>query len=639
MRYFLIWLGVFGICCAYIPGMGPKAYHEGEILEVYANKLQSPKNQLPHQYHYAYPFCRPAPTIKTESADRLNLGQLLMGERHEFTNFDFRMMVNETCKFLCRGEVGRNMTGPLQKLNSDLVLKLMQRLIDDDYVVRLNLDNLPVVMRGNSKDGSSVFQIGYPFGIRWEENYYVHNHFRFKVLYHQPTTVPDLAELEYKEDAYQVVGFEVLPYSTRDNKDGICQIKNTYPASLQQLDTEPITFTYDVFYEYSSQNWATRWDPLFDGGKGRKDIQWISISISVMLTLTLTLIVGGILLKTVHNDFVRYNGLEDEGDMLNESGWKLVHADVFRTPPRAELLCIMNGTGAQILWTLLSTLEIAIFGLVSPSHRGALLTSLVCMWVALSSVSGYVSAKLYNSMQGRNRRTVVLGSAFLFTGAVFSIFVGLNILLAVKKSTAAVPFTTLALIIFLWFGLSVPLVLLGSFLGFKKKKHEWPCRTNAIPREIPASRLSKSSKFHCMLAALVPFGVVLIQLIFVLNSLWQNQVYYMFGFMFIVFILGLLASAEVSIALTYLKLTSEDYRWWWYSFVNTAFTGFYVFAFCLTFFLRQTDAEISNHLTSLTLFLSYNAVFSISFCLMEGYIGLTASLWFVRKIYSSIRID
>lgn len=35
--------------------------------------------------------------------------------------------------------------------------------------------------------------------------------------------------------------------------------------------------------------------------------------------------------------------------MAEESGWKLVHGDVFRPPPRAGLLAVYLGTGVQVL--------------------------------------------------------------------------------------------------------------------------------------------------------------------------------------------------------------------------------------------------------------------------------------------------
>ena len=47
------------------------------------------------------------------------------------------------------------------------------------------------------------------------------------------------------------------------------------------------------------------------------------------------------------------------------------------------------------------------------------------------------------------------------------------------------PFGTLFALCFLWFGISVPLVFVGSYFGYRKPAPEDPVRTNKIPRQIP----------------------------------------------------------------------------------------------------------------------------------------------------------
>lgn len=44
----------------------------------------------------------------------------------------------------------------------------------------------------------------------------------------------------------------------------------------------------------------------------------------------------------------------------------------------------------------------------------------------------------------------------------------MNLILWVKGSSAAVPFSTLVAILALWFGISVPLTFVGAYVGFKK---------------------------------------------------------------------------------------------------------------------------------------------------------------------------
>ena len=88
-------------------------------------------------------------------------------------------------------------------------------------------------------------------------------------------------------------------------------------------------------------------------------------------------------------------------------------------------------------------------------------------------------------MQGDQWKQVTLQTALLYPGIVFSIFLSLNFLVWGQKSSGAVPFGTLFALCFLWFGISVPLVFVGSYFGYRKPAPEDPVRTNKIPRQIP----------------------------------------------------------------------------------------------------------------------------------------------------------
>ena len=57
-------------------------------------------------------------------------------------------------------------------------------------------------------------------------------------------------------------------------------------------------------------------------------------------------------------------------DAQEESGWKLVHGDVFRPPSLSPmLLAVMCGTGMQVLAMTLSTITFAFLGFLSPANR------------------------------------------------------------------------------------------------------------------------------------------------------------------------------------------------------------------------------------------------------------------------------
>lgn len=51
-----------------------------------------------------------------------------------------------------------------------------------------------------------------------------------------------------------------------------------------------------------------------------------------------------------------------------------------------------------------------------------------------------------------------------------------------QGSTLALPVGTFFLLVFLWFGVSIPLVFVGAYFGYKKPAIEHPVRTNIIAR-------------------------------------------------------------------------------------------------------------------------------------------------------------
>jgi transmembrane 9 superfamily protein 2/4 len=93
-------------------------------------------------------------------------------------------------------------------------------------------------------------------------------------------------------------------------------------------------------------------------------------------------------------DIARYNALEAQEEAAEETGWKLVHGDVFRPPENASLLSTYVGVGVQIFGMLLVTTFFALLGFLSPSNRGGLMTAMVLMFVCMGIVAGYRWADL-----------------------------------------------------------------------------------------------------------------------------------------------------------------------------------------------------------------------------------------------------
>merc|ERR1719389_1350522 len=120
------------------------------------------------------------------------------------------------------------------------------------------------------------------------------------------------------------------------------------------------------------------------------------------------------------------------------------------------------------------------------------------------------------------------------------------------------------------------------------------------------------------MGGILPFGAVFTELFFIMSSIWQHQIYYMFGFLVLVLVILILTCAEISIALTYFQLTSEDYRWWWRSFFASGSSAVYVFLYSILYFSSRLQIE---KLVSILLYFGYMFLISVMFALMTGAIG------------------
>ena len=229
----------------------------------------------------------------------------------------------------------------------------------------------------------------------------------------------------------------------------------------------------------------------------------------------------------------------------------------------------------------------AVIGLLSPSSRGALGTMSVVIYVLFSSIAGYMSSGLYKSLNGEHWKKNILATATLVPGFCFLILLTLNAFLNYSKSSAAVPSGTLFALISMWFLISIPLCVFGSYWGYKKPKVENPVKTNQIPRQIPPYPFYLNKWISAFIGGLLPFGAIFVELYFILNSLWYHQIYYMFGFLFIVFVLLITTCSLISIIMCYFHLCVEDYNWQWRSFMTPAMSGYYVFLYSVLVFSKK----------------------------------------------------
>ena len=142
----------------------------------------------------------------------------------------------------------------------------------------------------------------------------------------------------------------------------------------------------------------------------------------------------------------------------------------------------------------------------------------LAFFVLMGVVSGYVTARMYKTFKGKAWQYATLCTAFGFPGLCFSLFFIMDIMAWVHDSSDAVPFTTMLVLLILWFGISTPLVFLGSYYGYKQDAFEIPVKTSSIPRQIPDQPWFMEAPFALMISGILPFGACFVELYYIMAS-------------------------------------------------------------------------------------------------------------------------
>ncbi|XP_055342343.1 transmembrane 9 superfamily member 2-like [Paramacrobiotus metropolitanus] len=660
----------------YLPGLAPvdycnkKAIDAGQQgctpnsdqLAVFVNRLNSEHATIPYEYHY-FDFCKVDDKDEYSNSPVENLGQVVFGDRLRPSPYVLTFNEDKSgCVEVCSRSYDLSNQDQLEKVRK------LRAGINLNYQHHWMLDNMPITwcyqVQATAADGTAVSSpeqycsIGFPMGCyitqegqqkfpcpiqdevaRRKEGFYIYNHVDLVVHYHR------VDDADTEATRARIVRIDIKP---RSFDHGVCDFQRQphlrlLPPLALPADEKPekagvfnLTYTYSVrFVKEDNIKWSSRWDYILDSQPQSK-IQWFSILNSLVIVLFLTGMIALILLRTLRRDIARYNQLENSDDAQEEYGWKLIHGDVFRAPHKGMILSVLVGSGSQVLVMTLITLVFACMGFLSPANRGALMTCALFLYVCLGTVAGYVSSRLYKMLGGDRWKANVLLTALLCPGVVFGIFFVLNIVLLAEGSSAAVPFTTLLALLGLWFGVSVPLTFLGAYFGFKRRPLENPVRVNQIPRQIPDQTCYTRPLPGILMGGILPFGCIFIQLYFILNSIWADQTYYMFGFLFLVFLILLVTCSETAILLAYFHLCSEDYRWWWRSFLTSGMTAGYLAIYCVHYYATKLDMTGA---ASGFVYFGYTLIIVFLLWLLTGTIGFLASYWFVRKVYGSIKVD
>ncbi|GJN13657.1 hypothetical protein PR202_gb00387 [Eleusine coracana subsp. coracana] len=425
------------------------------------------------------------------------------------------------------------------------------------------------------------------------------------------------------------------------NENRIIHVNLTQDSPKLLEAGKKLEMTYSVKWVATDVPFARRFEVYLDYPFFEHQIHWFSIFNSFMMVIFLTGLVSMILMRTLRNDYAKYAREDDdleslERDVNEESGWKLVHGDVFRPPKSLMILSALVGIGTQLAALILLVIVLAIVGMLYIG-RGAIITTFIVCYALTSFISGYVSGGLYSRNGGKNWIKAMVLTASLFPFLCFSIGFALNTIAIFYRSLAAIPFGTMVVMFVLWAFISFPLVLLGTVVG-----RNWsgapnnPCRVKTIPRPIPEKKWYLTPSVISLMGGLLPFGSIFIEMYFVFTSFWNYKVYYVYGFMLLVFVILLIVTICVTIVGTYFLLNAENYHWQWTSFFSAASTALYVYLYSIYYYHVKT--KMSGFFQT-SFYFGYTLMFCLGLGILCGAIGYLGSTLFVRRIYRNIKCD
>ncbi|XP_022079469.1 transmembrane 9 superfamily member 3-like [Acanthaster planci] len=558
-------------------------YTTKEEVVLWMNTVGPYHNRQETYGFFSLPFCR-GPK-KDISHYHETLGEALQGTELEFSGLDIDFATNVPQTKYCEVELTEDSH------------KAFVYAVKNHYWYQMYIDDLPIWgIVGESEEASEKVS-----------DYYIWTHKKLDIGY---------------------------------NLNQIVDVNLTSETKVKLEKGVKVPFSYEVNWKKSSVNFKKRFDKYLDPNFFNHRIHWFSIFNSFMMVIFLVGLVSMILMRTLRKDYARYSKDDDlddmERDLGDEYGWKQVHGDVFRPASHPMVFSALIGSGYHLATVALAVIVLTLWGHLY-TDRGSILSTSIFVYAASAPVNGYFGGGLYSRMGGKVWIKQMLLSAFLLPFLVCGTAFFINFIAIYYHASRAIPFGTMVAVTCICLFVILPLTLVGTIVGRALAgQPNFPCRVNAVPRPIPEKKWFMEPAVIVMLGGVLPFGSIFIEMYFIFTSFWAYKIYYVFGFMLLVFFILAVVTICVTIVCTYFLLNAEDYRWQWTSFLAAASTALYVYFYSFYYFLFKTKMY---GLFQTTFYFGYMALFSIALGIMCGTLGYVGTSTFVRKIYSTVKID
>ena len=544
-----------------------------------------------------------------------------------------------------------------QKMNPTQISQF-STMIQHGFRYKLYLDDLPSATMLRTPDGELVpdYQDGIPIGIYDRKNHQViiYNHLIITVKTH----------FAVGSQEQRIVGFEVEPRSV--DPASYSFLTRSYDPSLQKQimsSDQEISFSVSIkTVNDKSTEWAHRMDHYWRMGNSK--VHFMQILISIIIIILCALVICQILRCALQKEF---NLLEmgnlirnkqrkergqrraqgDEQEMSGLTGqrpkqiveaenvaWKKLQGDVMRPPSYPNIFSCIMGMGAQVFFMTYMTMIYLLLFFATEEFRAYIFSAGLCILAVLGAVNGFFTCKLLKFYGATDWIFAAVVSSMVFPMWLFTTIATVDGVESLFREKMTTSFTGRFGYAILWFLINTISCFIGSYYGYMQPQEKSKIKVNSVKRRIPEQPCHLRLRYTCLVFGMIQFASVFTEFKYLIESVWRNQMYAMFGFLLVNFLLHSVVVAMLSVVQTYFTLCYQNYEWWWRSFWVGTSGAFYLMLYSVYYMLTEMDVDVFS---SDLVYLLYMYMFCILFALMSGMISTFSSFLFIEFMYGRIK--
>jgi len=276
-------------------------------------------------------------------------------------------------------------------------------------------------------------------------------------------------------------------------------------------------------------------------------------------------------------------------EKIEEAAWKKLQGDVFRPPKYPAILACFIGTGVQIFFMVYVTLFALLVGVISPFMRSGCMITLFISYSGSGYLGGMLTARFYRMFNGTDWLFSASMSAIIYPAFALAMVVFTDLVEVFEKSYMGFPFSSATLVGLCYVFVTIPITYMGAYKGFIMKPLPLPTKTSRVARDIPPQPLTRDIKVLMALFGGIIFTSVYFEFLYLMRSVWHNQVYYMYGWLFFDLFMMSMIVCLIAMLNTYRDLTFLNHRWWWRSYLIGTSAGFYMASFSLYYLFADLN--------------------------------------------------